>query len=203
MKSGTPKTHPKKQRKKYAFLTPLTFQIEVPVQARARFSQNQRLQKCIPKTSPNASQNRWKIIKIRVKMRYKKVYRKIIEKSAQKWPQGLPKPSPNLPKILPKCSQSPQLGPKMVPRGSQDALNLDFKGFLVHFWWIFDAFLDTFSMTYSLKMSRKNGPRHHTLGAALSGFAFLHFSHAFLNLSYQVEFKAQTRSDASWAYKFL
>ena len=84
MKIGTPKTPPKKQRKKSVFLTPSTLQNEAPVQAGARFSLNQRLQKCIPKASQNASQNRWKIIKMRVKMRYKKIYRKIIEKSAQK-----------------------------------------------------------------------------------------------------------------------
>ena len=171
MKNGTLKAHPKKQRKKCAFLTPLTLQNEAPVQAGARFSLNQRLQKCIPKTSQNASQNRWNIIKMRVKMRYKKY----IEKSSKKVPKSDPRGSPNPPQILPKSSQNtpkvlskPTLAPKEAPREPQDLQNTQKSKIFDTLLMICSSFFVTFSMKYSATMSKKNGPRHHTLHLPLT-----------------------------------
>ena len=93
------------------FLTSLTLQNEVPVKVGARFPQNQRLQKCIPKTSQNTSQNQGKIIKIIVKMRYQKVYKKNHRKK-------FPKVSPGAPQTLPKSSQIPA---RSLDRPSQNS----------------------------------------------------------------------------------
>ena len=75
------------------------------------------------------------------KMKSERVVEKTTPKKIRKNTKMIPKVSPKKvgkqtcfrKKNKPKMEHGTQLGPKMVPRGSQDALNLDFKRFLIHF----------------------------------------------------------------------